>query len=59
MAKGQTTADRNSNDPFATKPKRRRGRALVLLYPDEPTSIPREEIERAVKSVIADRKKHN
>ncbi|HVR37983.1 MAG TPA: hypothetical protein VMU84_02740 [Thermoanaerobaculia bacterium] len=28
----------------------------VVLFPTEPTSIPKEEIERAVLKVIADRK---
>jgi hypothetical protein len=43
--------------PTAVVPKRRKGRAAVILFPDEPTSIPREEIDRAVRAVIAQRKK--
>ena len=56
MAK-TSIVDRNSAPPTARIPKRRKGRAAVILFPDEPTSIPREEIDRAVRAVIAQRKK--
>jgi hypothetical protein len=37
----------------STKPKKER---RVILFPTEPTTIPREELDRAVKAVIAARK---
>jgi hypothetical protein len=51
MAKEKTngTVKRSS-----AKPKKER---RVILFPTEPTTIPREELERAVEAVIARRKK--
>jgi hypothetical protein len=51
MAKDKSngTAKRAS---VKTKKERR-----VILFPTEPTTIPREELERAVEAVIARRKK--
>jgi hypothetical protein len=47
--KASGTAKRSS-----VKPKKQR---RVILFPTEPTTIPREELERAIDKVIAARKK--
>ena len=57
-----SSGDRISDAVRATLPTRmripRRGpNAPPILFPTEPTSIPREQIDEAVRRVIAARKK--
>jgi hypothetical protein len=41
----------------ATKARKSRSRKRVILFPDEPPTIPVEKIEAAVRAVIAARTK--
>jgi hypothetical protein len=57
MAKNKTTEtalrDRSTVSGKLKKPPKER---REILFPTEPTSIPREEIDRAIEAVISRRK---
>jgi len=58
MAKNQTSgkAKRDAETRPVTTTKRSKGSQREILFPTEPTSIPHEEIDRAIEAVMSRRK---
>ena len=51
------TAGKDRTAPKTARAPRRKKETRVILFPLEPTSIPEEQIDAAVRAVIAMRKK--
>ena len=58
MAKNQTPGNskRDAETVPVTKAKRSKTSQREILFPTEPTSIPHEEIDRAIDAVMSRRK---
>jgi len=58
MRKNQTpgSSKRAAESVPARNPKRSQGTQREILFPTEPTSIPHEEIDRAIDAVMSRRK---
>jgi hypothetical protein len=58
MAKNQTSGSskRDAETVAVRKPQRSKGTQREILFPTEPTSIPHEEIDRAIDAVMSRRK---